>query len=83
VTFHRVEPQSLPEPATREQRAVSAKQLKPTRSPKPKNRDAGRQPTRADFAAFLKERGIVSKPAATAQEKQALFREFIAWWSKR
>jgi uncharacterized protein (DUF2147 family) len=83
VTFHRVEPQSLLEPATREQRVVSTKQLKPTPLPKPKSRGAGRQPTRADFAAFLEERGIASRPVAAAQEKQELFREFIAWWTKR
>ena len=83
VTFHRVEPPRLPEPGKREQRAVSAKQLKAKPLPKLKSTVAGRQPTRADFAAFLDERGITRRQAATAQEKQALFKEFMAWWAKR
>lgn len=83
VTFHRVEPPRSTEPEKLEQPGVSARQLKAKPLPKPKSRVAGRQPTSDDFAAFLTERGITSRPAATAQEKQALFREFMAWWSKR
>jgi uncharacterized protein (DUF2147 family) len=83
VTFHRIELPKPPEPKTWEQRGVSAKQLKAKPLPKPKSRVAGRQPTRADFAAFLAERGITSGRAATAQERQALFQEFMDWWSKR
>jgi uncharacterized protein (DUF2147 family) len=83
VTFHRVEPPRAPETQKWEQRGASAKQLKAKPLPKPKSRVAGRQPTRADFAVFLAERGITSRGAATAQERQALFREFMDWWSKR
>jgi uncharacterized protein (DUF2147 family) len=83
VTFHRVEPPRSPDPEKWEQRGASAKQLKAKPLTKPKSRVAVRQPTSADFAAFLAERGIPRGRAATAQEKQALFREFMDWWSKR
>jgi uncharacterized protein (DUF2147 family) len=85
VTFHRIDPPKAPEPEKQERRPVSADRLEVAKPPLPKvkAKAATRQPTRADFEAFLKERGINSVPTTTAQEEQALFREFMAWRSKR
>jgi uncharacterized protein (DUF2147 family) len=90
-TFLRIDPPSTPEAPTppRQQRAVPPARLevaapsRPAATPKARTKAATRQPSRADFEAFLKERGTTNAPVATTQEPQALFKEFMAWRSKQ
>jgi uncharacterized protein (DUF2147 family) len=91
-TFLRVDPPSpapaqTPPPA--QQRAVAPARLEvaapspPVAKPKARPKVAARQPTRADFEAFLKQRSTSNAPVVAAEEPQVLFKEFMAWRSKQ
>lgn len=81
--FHRVDPPKPPEPQKQEHVGVTANQPKAAKPPSPRAKEAAaRRPTRADFEAFLNERGA-SQTSTTTQEEQVLFREFMAWRSKQ
>lgn len=84
--FYRSDPPSVAAPPI-QQRVVSRDRLEVATPPQPtaktKSKIAARPPTRADFEAFLKERGIASVPTVSAPEQQILFKDFMAWRSKR
>jgi hypothetical protein len=83
VIFHRIAPPSIPVPQKRELRAVSVDQSRGKTKPLPEPKTAARQPTQADFEAFLKERGATSISLPAAEQDLGLFREFMAWRSKQ
>lgn len=83
LIFHRVDPPAPPAPQKRERPLISADQIKRATTPVLKARTAAPKPSWTDFQAFLKERNISGLKNPTARERQELFREFMAWWSKR
>jgi uncharacterized protein (DUF2147 family) len=86
VIFHRIVPPSVSEPP-KQPRAASPAQpdaaTSPLRTVKAQNKPLAKQPTRADFEAFFKERGAASAPVINDAEQQVLFKEYMAWRSKR
>jgi uncharacterized protein (DUF2147 family) len=74
--FYRVDPPPSPKPQKPSRRTASR-----DRPPVPaaKAKPAEKEPTRADFEAFLKERDTTNAPAPGNQESKALFDEFLAW----
>lgn len=44
---------------------------------------APREPSRADFDAFLAARGTTPAAIRTDQQRQALFKDFMTWWARR
>ena len=83
-TFYRVEP---PPVAEKPQKPASPRRaVAQNRPPLPaaKAKPVGKEPTRADFEDFIKERETTgAAPVLTDQQRQALFKEFLAWRSKQ
>jgi uncharacterized protein (DUF2147 family) len=81
-TYYRVEPPKPPKPKPLPaQRAVSSDRL-PTAAVT-KTKPARKAPRRADFEEFLKGREKPGAPALTEQEREILFKDFLAWREKR
>jgi uncharacterized protein (DUF2147 family) len=84
VTFHRITPPGSSE-LKREHRAIPVEPLTPAtpRVSKPNATTVAPGPSRADFEAFLRERGITVVEHSASQDEQALFKEFLAWRRKQ
>jgi uncharacterized protein (DUF2147 family) len=67
------------------QRVVSSDQLEVATPPVPlaKIKPAAKKPSRADFEAFLRSRNNTDLESLTDQQRQVLFRDFLAWWESR
>jgi uncharacterized protein (DUF2147 family) len=86
-SFYRVAP---PPPSKRQKppasrRVVSSDRVEVATPPVSlgKVKPAARKPTRSDFEAFLRSRNATDLDTLTEEQRQVLFKEFLAWWDKR
>lgn len=82
-TYYRVEPPSTPKQQKAQKRPAqqTVSRERPA-APPAKVKPARNAPSRADFEEFLKSRETDSEPV-TEEERQRLFREFLAWKARR